>query len=141
MPADHVIVSSTTDSEGAARDLASGVISAHLGACAHIVGPITSVYRWEGEVQTDQEWRVEVKTAADQVAALTDHIKAHHSYDVPEIIATPITGGSTEYLAWLVAETRVLGEPVMDPGRLVPPATPRGPGLETTADNSFCSGS
>lgn len=106
MSVDHVIVSSTTDSEGAARTLASGVVDAKLGACAQIVGPITSVYRWENEVQTDQEWRVEIKTAADRVAALVDYIKSHHSYDVPEIVATPIQGGSTEYLQWLTDETR-----------------------------------
>jgi len=54
---------------------------------------------------------VEILTATDRVAALTDHIKANHTYDVPEIIATPITGGSVEFLAWLVDETRdaVLG--------------------------------
>ncbi|MGH3909364.1 MAG: divalent-cation tolerance protein CutA [Pseudonocardiaceae bacterium] len=106
MSSDHVIVSSTTDSEEAARSLGSGVIAAGLGACAQIVGPVTSVFRWAGEVQTEQEWRVEIKTAADRVAALSEHIKAQHSYDVPEIIATPITGGSAEYLSWLVAETR-----------------------------------
>jgi periplasmic divalent cation tolerance protein len=106
MPPEHVIVASTTASEDAARTLASGVIEARLGACAHIVGPITSVYRWEGAVQTDQEWRVEIKTVIDQVVALTEHIKANHSYDVPEIVVTPITGGSTAYLSWLVDETR-----------------------------------
>jgi periplasmic divalent cation tolerance protein len=104
----HVIVASTTDSAEAARDLASGAIAARLGACAQIVGPITSVFRWEGEVQTEQEWRVEIKTASDTVAALTEHLKANHSYDVPEIVATPITGGSEEYLRWLVEETRTL---------------------------------
>ena len=103
---EYVIVTSTTGSEDAARTLASGVIEARLGACAQIVGPVTSVYRWEGAVQTDQEWRVEIKTATDQVAALTEHIKANHSYDVPEIVVTPITGGSTAYLSWLVDETR-----------------------------------
>jgi len=66
------------------------------------VGPITSVYRWEGAVQTDQEWRIEIKTASARVADLTDYIKEHHSYDVPEIIAVPIQGGSVDYLAWLV---------------------------------------
>ncbi len=106
MSSEHVIVASTTDSENAARTLAAGVIEAKLGACAQIVGPITSVYRWEGEVQTEREWRVEIKTATDRVAALTEHIKANHGYDVPEIIATPITGGSAEYLSWLVDETR-----------------------------------
>lgn len=101
-----MIVSSTTDSEEAARALAAGAVDAKLGACAQIVGPITSVYRWEGAVQTDQEWRVEIKTARDRVAALTEHIKANHSYDVPEIIASPIEGGSDEYLSWLIDETR-----------------------------------
>jgi periplasmic divalent cation tolerance protein len=106
MSPEHIIVASTTDSEEAARALAAGAIEARLGACAQVLGPITSVYRWEGEVQTEQEWRVEIKTAIDRVAALTEHIKAHHSYDVPEIIATPITGGSADYLSWLINETR-----------------------------------
>jgi periplasmic divalent cation tolerance protein len=106
MSSEHVVVASTTDSEEAAGALAAGVIEAKLGACAQVVGPITSVYRWAGEVQTEQEWRVEIKTAADRVAALTEHIKANHSYDVPEIIAIPITGGSAEYLSWLVDQTR-----------------------------------
>ncbi|MGH3838721.1 MAG: divalent cation tolerance protein CutA, partial [Pseudonocardiaceae bacterium] len=52
MSSEHVIVTSTTDNADAARALAAGVIEAKLGACAQIVGPITSVYRWEGEVQT-----------------------------------------------------------------------------------------
>lgn len=102
----HVIVASTTDSEEGARELAARVIEAKLGACAQIVGPVTSVYRWEGEVRTDTEWRVEIKTAADRVTPLVEAIQAAHSYDVPEILVTPIEGGSTEYLAWLVSETR-----------------------------------
>jgi periplasmic divalent cation tolerance protein len=106
MSPEHVIVASTTDNEEAARALAAGAIDAKLGACAQVLGPIISVYRWEGEVQTEQEWRVEIKTAADRVAALTEYIKANHSYDVPEIIATPITGGSADYLSWLMNETR-----------------------------------
>jgi periplasmic divalent cation tolerance protein len=106
MLADHVIVSSTTDSEETAKALAASAVEAKLGACAQIVGPITSVYRWQGKVQTGQEWRVEIKTAADRVAALTDHLKAKHSYDVPEVIASPIEGGSAEYLSWVIAETR-----------------------------------
>lgn len=106
MLAEHVIVATTTVDEEAARALAAGVIEARLGACAQIVGPITSVFRWKGEVQTEQEWRLEIKTTADRVAALSVHIKANHSYDVPEIVTTPITDGSAEYLSWLVAQTR-----------------------------------
>jgi periplasmic divalent cation tolerance protein len=106
MAADHVIVISTTDSEEAARALAAGAVETRLGACAQVVGPITSVFRWEGAVQTEREWRVEIKTAADRVPALVEHLKAAHSYDVPEIVAAPIIAGSPEYLSWLVSETR-----------------------------------
>ncbi|HET6501925.1 MAG TPA: divalent-cation tolerance protein CutA [Amycolatopsis sp.] len=102
----HVIVSSTTDSESAARELAASAVGARLGACAQILGPITSVYRWEGEVRTDTEWRIEIKTAADRVTELVAAIRADHGHDVPEIIVTPIEGGSAEYLDWLISETR-----------------------------------
>lgn len=99
-------MSTTTDSESAARELAAGAVEARLGACAQVVGPITSVYRWEGRVNTDPEWRVEIKTAADRVDELVEHLKRHHTYDVPEVVATPVVGGSAEYLSWVVGETR-----------------------------------
>ncbi|MET8998823.1 divalent-cation tolerance protein CutA [Amycolatopsis sp. Hca4] len=105
MAPEHVIVTSTTDSEAAARELATRVVEARLGACAQVVGPITSVYRWEGAVQTDQEWRVEIKTTAERVPALTERLRELHGYDLPEVVATPIVGGSADYLAWLTAET------------------------------------
>ncbi|SFW80881.1 divalent-cation tolerance protein CutA [Amycolatopsis australiensis] len=105
MVAEHVIVTSTTDSEAAAGELAARVIEERLGACAQVVGPVTSVYRWEGEVRTDREWRVEVKTTAGRVAALAERIKQLHGYDLPEVIATPIEGGSAEYLAWVTTES------------------------------------
>ncbi len=100
------VVVTTTDSEAAARKLAAGAVEARLAACAQVLGPITSVYRWEGQTHTDPEWRVEIKTAADRVDALTEHLKAHHSYDEPEVVATPVTGGSAGYLSWVVDETR-----------------------------------
>lgn len=106
MSSDHVVVISTTDTEQEARDLAAGVVRAKLGACVQIVGPIISVFRWDDDVQTEQEWRLEVKTAADRVVALREHITAHHSYDVPEFVVLPVSGGSDDYLAWVTSETR-----------------------------------
>lgn len=106
MPAEHVVVTSTTDSEAAAAALATGAIEARLGACAQIVGPVTSVFRWEGTVKTEQEWRVEIKTTARCAPELTKFLKVNHVYEVPEIIVTPIEGGSAEYLTWLAEETR-----------------------------------
>ncbi|MEV1292420.1 divalent-cation tolerance protein CutA [Pseudonocardia sp. NPDC049635] len=99
-------VVTTTDSEAAARDLAAGAVAARLGACAQVAGPVTSVFRWDGAVQTETEWRVEIKTADDRVDALTHHLRQRHTYDVPEIIATPVTGGDADYLSWVLAETR-----------------------------------
>ncbi|MGH3433834.1 MAG: divalent-cation tolerance protein CutA [Thermocrispum sp.] len=101
-----VIVTTTAASQEAARALAADVVAARLGACAQVVGPVVSVYRWEGAVQTEPEWRVEVKTAEDRVPALVEHIITHHEYDVPEVVATPVVAGSAEYLAWVSSETR-----------------------------------
>lgn len=106
MAAENVIVTTTTDSEAAAQELAAAAIRARLGACAQIIGPITSVFRWDGEVQTEQEWRIEVKAPADCAESLREHLHANHGYDVPEIVTTPITGGDPAYLAWLTDETR-----------------------------------
>ncbi|RIQ12385.1 divalent-cation tolerance protein CutA [Jiangella rhizosphaerae] len=104
MASDHVIVTTTVDGEAAARELAAGVVAARLGACAQIV-PITSVYRWEGAVRTEPEWRVEIKTTAARAEAVVAHLSQVHPYDVPEVVVTPIAGGSDAYLAWVSAET------------------------------------
>ncbi|MEV4439090.1 divalent-cation tolerance protein CutA [Streptomyces sp. NPDC049577] len=102
----YVTVSTTTDSADAARHLAATAVERRLAACAQIDGPVTSVYRWQGAVETATEWRVLYKTPADRYAALEEHIRREHSYDVPEIIVTPVTAGGEDYLAWLRAETR-----------------------------------
>lgn len=105
MSGNCVIVTTATGSEAVARELADGVVAARLGACAQIV-PVASVYRWEGALHADPEWRIEIKTAADRADALTAHLRERHSYDLPEIVVTPIVGGSDPYLAWVIAETR-----------------------------------
>ncbi|NEA42452.1 divalent-cation tolerance protein CutA [Streptomyces sp. SID11385] len=99
-------VLTTTDSEERARHLAARAVESRLAACAQVDGPLTSVYRWEGEVATDTEWRVTYKTTAARYDALEAVIIAEHTYDTPEIIALPLAGGSAEYLAWVAAETR-----------------------------------
>jgi periplasmic divalent cation tolerance protein len=102
----HVQVSTTIDSAAAADALAGSAVTARLAACGQVVGPIKSTYWWQGQVESAEEWLIVFKTDADQAAALQEHILAHHSYDVPEIIHTPITGGNPAYLGWLTAETR-----------------------------------
>ncbi|MDQ1656591.1 MAG: periplasmic divalent cation tolerance protein [Cryptosporangiaceae bacterium] len=102
----HAIVTSTTDTNEAAQTLAEGIVEARLGACAQITGPITSVYRWEGTIRSEPEWRIEIKTPTDRVAALIRHLEAAHPYEIPEIVVTPITDGAAPYLTWLTTETR-----------------------------------
>ncbi len=100
----HVQVVTTTDSEHAAATLARGIVDARLGACVQ-VSTIRSFYRWEGDVQDDPEWRLEIKTTAAVLDRLVAHIRDNHGYDVPEVIATPVVGGNPAYLSWLDEET------------------------------------
>lgn len=103
--AEHLMLITTTDSREEADKLAASVINARLAACAQVDGPISSVYWWEGEATSDQEWRLMFKTSAERYEDLEEHIKANHSYDVPEIVATPLTRGSAEYLGWVTRES------------------------------------
>lgn len=106
MRIEYVMVVSTTDSEDTAHSLAANIVKNKLGACVQIVGPITSVFRWNNEVQTEQEWRLEIKTTADRASQVIVHLQQEHNYHTPEIIVLPITDGSAPYLSWLVTETR-----------------------------------
>jgi periplasmic divalent cation tolerance protein len=65
------------------------------------VGPISSRYRWQGEVETAEEWLCLVKTSAERYGEVEAAIRELHSYDEPEIVATPIVAGSSGYLGWL----------------------------------------
>ncbi|MFI2782738.1 divalent-cation tolerance protein CutA [Streptomyces sp. ALB3] len=98
-------VLTTTDSEEKAHTLARGAVDARLAACAQITAPVTSVYRWQGAVETGQEWQVLFKTTAERYDALEAHLVAAHDYETPEIIATPVVRGHDRYLAWVSAGT------------------------------------
>jgi periplasmic divalent cation tolerance protein len=90
MSTDHVVVTFTTDSKQLADTMCAEIIEAELGACAQIEGPITSVFRWHGEVHTEQEWRVEIETTTDKADSVVQHIKANHGVDVPEVVINDI---------------------------------------------------
>ncbi|WP_435830573.1 divalent-cation tolerance protein CutA [Polymorphospora rubra] len=95
----------TTDSRTAADALARSAVEARVAACGQVMGPISSTYWWEGQVETAEEFYVVFKTTADRYPALEQHVRANHSYDVPELVATPITAGNPDYLAWVTTET------------------------------------
>ncbi|MER7763286.1 divalent-cation tolerance protein CutA [Streptomyces sp. NPDC097619] len=101
-----VVAQTTVDDEAAALELARGAVAARLAACAHVDAPIRAVYRWEGEVRTDTEWRISFKTPEDRVAELGTWLHAHHPYDLPQWLVLPTTDTSPAYLAWATGETR-----------------------------------
>jgi periplasmic divalent cation tolerance protein len=105
MAASYVQVTTTTDSRKEAAELAKSAVAGRLAACAQLVGPIASTYWWEGEIESAEEWMVLFKTTADRFEDLAAQIAERHSYDSPEIIATPVVAGSAEYLAWVREQT------------------------------------
>jgi periplasmic divalent cation tolerance protein len=104
-----VVVTTTVDDRAVADRLSANAVAMRLAACAQIAGPITSTYRWEGDVESATEHRIDFKTAADRVDALVAHLLAAHPYKVPEVVVTAVTGGNPAYAAWVVAETRGSG--------------------------------
>lgn len=104
--ADHVRVETTIDNGEAANRLSRSLVEEQLAACVQVVGPITSTYRWERSVTTDEEWLVIMKTASDRLDPLVARLRELHPYDVPEIVAVPVVGGNPDYLTWVTAETR-----------------------------------
>lgn len=105
-PSSAVVVLSTVASVEDGERLAATLVDERLVACVNLVGPITSVYRWQGAVERAREVLLVMKTRATLVARLTARIEALHAYDVPEVVVLPIRGGAVRYLAWLAGETR-----------------------------------
>ncbi|MEX2142090.1 MAG: divalent-cation tolerance protein CutA [Pirellulales bacterium] len=99
-------VITTTATLDDARRIARELVERRLAACVQIVGPIESIYRWEGQVETAQEWQCWIKTRGDLYAAVEQTIRELHSYEVPEIL-TMVAEGSKAYLDWLRRETDV----------------------------------
>ncbi len=96
-----IVVQTTTSSSADAESLAQTIIEHSQGACVQIVGPMTSVYQWQGNVQKEEEFLVSIKTTSQVFSSLAELIRQHHPYDVPEIIAIPIVDGSSDYLEWV----------------------------------------
>jgi periplasmic divalent cation tolerance protein len=92
---DYIQVVTTTETE----------TDAQTAGCAQVVGPITSVFWWQGQIEKAEEWLCLIKSRRDLYAALEQAILAVHPYDVPEILAMPVTAGSKGYLEWLDSET------------------------------------
>ncbi len=100
----HLQVITTAGSEEEAQRIAQDLVARRLAACVQVHGPITSVYWWQGAMETAQEWQCFIKTTSAVYADVERTIHELHSYEVPEIVALPLVEGSRRYLDWLEKE-------------------------------------
>lgn len=101
-----IIVEVMVPDRDTAKRMAAAVVGSRLAACANIGGTVDSLYHWQGKIEHGQETVLFFKTLRKHFDALSEQIRALHSYDCPCIIAMPITDGTADYLDWIKAETR-----------------------------------
>jgi periplasmic divalent cation tolerance protein len=102
----YLQVQTTTDSRAEAMGLAKAAVEARLAACGQVAGPVASTYWWNDELERAEEWFVFFKLPADRYEALAEFLAERHSYDEPEILATPFVAGSPSFFGWITDETR-----------------------------------
>ena len=102
----YIQVVTTTERKEDAERIARALVEARLAACVQIVGPITSTYRWQGAIETAEEWQCLAKSRQDLFTRVDEAIRGIHPYEVPEILALPIAAGSSAYLEWLETELK-----------------------------------
>lgn len=101
----EIIVTGPTDDT--LDTIASELVDARLIACANVLSePVTSTFRWQGDVEVEHEKRMHMHTRLDLVDEVVAFVKARHPYDVPNVTAVPLVAGNPDYLAWIDEETR-----------------------------------
>jgi periplasmic divalent cation tolerance protein len=100
----NLVVLSTCSNEEEAHRIGSALVEQHLAACVQVLPPMRSIYRWQGKIETAAEHLLVIKSNSAKFQLLQEAISRLHSYDVPEILALPVTAGSEKYLAWMEAE-------------------------------------
>ena len=108
MESQPLVVYCTCPNQATAGHIAETVVNERLAACVTIVPGLTSIYRWQGAIQRDEELLLIMKTCSTVYAGLEARLRELHPYEVPEIIALPIQAGSTTYLDWIADNTRAL---------------------------------
>jgi periplasmic divalent cation tolerance protein len=101
---DFIQVNTACGHREEAERIAAALVERRLAGCVQIVGPVRSVYRWQGAVERADEWLCHAKTSRDRYPAVEAAIRELHSYECPEVIATPIVAGAEAYLQWLAAQ-------------------------------------
>jgi periplasmic divalent cation tolerance protein len=100
------LILTTAGSEAEASRIASALVDRRLAACVNVIPRIQSTYRWKGEVRTEAEWLLVVKTGRDRFDAVRAAIVELHSYDVPEVVMLEVKDVDPAYLAWIDESVR-----------------------------------
>ena len=106
MKSEFIQVITTIDSEEGARKIAQALVEKRLAGCVQIIGPIRSIYWWKKKIETAEEWLCLIKTRSHLFEKMEKTIRKIHPYETPEILATPITQASQDYLNWLDSELK-----------------------------------
>jgi periplasmic divalent cation tolerance protein len=101
---EYIQVLTTVEHKTDAEKIAKSLVEKRLAACVQILGPLTSYFHWQGKLDSSVEYLCLIKSRADLFTELEAEITSQHPYEVPEILATPVTEGSKDYLNWLAAE-------------------------------------
>ncbi|MBB4265187.1 divalent-cation tolerance protein CutA [Roseospira visakhapatnamensis] len=109
---DLCLVYMTAGSRDEALAIGRALVAEKLAACVNVLGPMTSVYAWRGEIHEDAEVAVLAKTRRDLVPRLSARVQALHSYDCACVVALPIAGGHAPFLDWVGAQTAAGDTPV-----------------------------
>jgi len=100
-----ILVLTQMPDQDKARALARSLVESRLAACVNVGAPVESLYHWRGQIETATEVPVMIKTRRTRYPALEAIIRAQHPYELPEIIAVPVSDGLAPYLQWITAET------------------------------------
>ena len=102
----HVVILITTSSDEEAHKIADALLTQRKAACVNIVPRVSSLFWWQGKLDSAQESLLIVKTKALLLNEIVRLVTEIHSYDIPEIIALPIVGGNKDYLQWIDEEVK-----------------------------------
>jgi periplasmic divalent cation tolerance protein len=108
MPSEAILVVTNFPNREAALKLAHKLVESRLAACVNVMAECTSVYRWKGKLETEPEVPVFIKTLKMHFPRIEQMVRQYHPYELPELIAVPISDGLKAYLDWLAIETQSL---------------------------------
>lgn len=109
-----MVVLCTAPDQETAQSMATALVTEHLAACINILGPLSSIYHWDGQLEQATEHLLLIKTTTAIYPRLESRLAALHPYEVPEILALPVARGAAPYLSWLhgsAGKTTLPGEP------------------------------